>query len=50
MRRYVQYVIIIHQNLTMYMYVDLILKKTVSNIIYKYTHFYEELVYALKYH
>ena len=49
MRVFVQYDIIIDQNRTIYMYVSLVLKDTVSNILYKLPHFCEEVVYVLRY-
>ena len=36
-------------NWTIYTYVDLVLKETVSNIFYRSLHFCEEIVYMLKY-
>ena len=50
MRGFVQYVIIIYQNWTIFTYVSLVLKETVSNILYKYLHFFEEIVYVLIYY
>ena len=40
MRGFLQYVLIIYQNWTIYTYVALVLKETVINILYKYLHFY----------
>ena len=45
---YTLYVIIFYQNWTKYMYVALVLKGTMSNIIFKYPHVCEELFYLLK--
>ena len=43
-RLFVKYIIIISQSWTKYMYVALLLQETVSNTLYKSSHFYEELV------
>ena len=47
-RGFVQYVITIYQNWTIYTYVTLVLKETVSKIMYKYPHFNEDIVHVLK--
>ena len=44
MRLFVKNFIIIDQNWTKYTYVALVIKETVSNILYKYPHFCEEIV------
>ena len=49
-RGFLQGVIIIDQNWTIYMYVALVLKGTTTNIQYKSPNFCEELVYALEYY
>ena len=48
-RGFVDYVIIIYQNWTIYTYVALLLRETVSNILYKSLHFCEEIVYVINY-
>ena len=50
MNRFVQYVIIIYQNWTVYTYVYFVLKETLSNILYKSPCFFDEVVYVLKYY
>ena len=48
MRVFLQYVIIIDQSWTIYTYVALVLKETTTTILYKYPHFFEDLVYVIK--
>ena len=48
-RGFVDYIIIIYQNWTIYTYVALLLREIVSNILYKSLHFCEEIVYVINY-
>ena len=50
MRGFVQYVIIIYQNWTIYTYGYLIIKETVSNIPYKSINFCDKIFYMLNYY
>ena len=50
MRGFVYYAIIIHQNWTIFTYVSLELKETLSNLICKSLHFYEDIVYVINYY
>ena len=50
MRGFVKYVIIIYRNWTKYTYVALVFKETTTHTHYKSPHFFEELVYVLKYY
>ena len=50
MRGFVYYAIIIHQNWTIFTYVSLALKETLSNLLYKSLHFCEEIVYVINYY
>ena len=49
MSYFLRYIMIIEQNLAMYIYVSSVLKETMSHIVYKYTHFYCEVLYIIKY-
>ena len=50
MRVFVNCIIKIYQNWTKYIHVDLVLKETVGNILYKSTHFFEEVVCFINYY